>query len=85
MVSPHPFFDKLRRLWRFLLFKEDNPKHFVLKDISPFTCVITFFVAFISGILGFVALAHLNILGFVTYYVIVAVIWLELLHILCDR
>lgn len=70
---------------KFILFKEDFPKHRIIENLSPLHAIIAFYLSLFIGSFGCIVLAHANFLGFIAYYVIVAVMMLEVLHYLCDR
>jgi len=70
---------------KFILFKEAFPKHRVIENISPLHAVLVFYVCLFIALLGFMVLAYATFLGFLAYYVIVAIATIEALHCLCDR
>jgi len=70
---------------KFALFKEDFPKHHIIEHISPLHAVLVSYLSFFLGLFGFVFLAYTTFLGFIAYYIIVAVVTLQVLHYLCDR
>lgn len=70
---------------RFLLFREDFPKHRVIEEITPWHAILVFYVSLFVGLLGFMVLAYATFFGFVAYYVAVAIGILEIMHWLCDR
>ena len=70
---------------RFLLFREDFPKHRVVEEITPWHAILVFYVSLFVGLLGFMVLAYASFFGFVAYYVAVAIGVLEVMHWLCDR
>ena len=76
---------KLRNTLKFLLFKEDKPKHRVMKNLNPGLIVLIPFLCLLLGFSGLVVWVKTTFLGFLAYYVIVAVTTLEILHCLYDR
>jgi len=70
---------------KFILFKEDKPKHRVFENLSPLHALAAFYLSLFLGAFGFVVFVHTSIIGFVAYYVVVAIAVLEALHYLCDR
>lgn len=76
----------LKRLVKFLLFREDHPKHFVWADFQPIhlALVLPFAVAPSVGLViaGF---KFGGILGFFACHVLASVLPLEILHCIFDR
>ena len=70
---------------KFVLFREDFPKHRVIEKITPWHAILVFYVSLFVGLLGFMVLAYASFVGFVAYYVAVAIGTLEAMHWLCDR
>ena len=69
---------------KFLLFQEDNPKHRVIHDLSPWHVLIAF-LALPLAFWGMTIWGELGFLGFLGYYVVVALVLLEIVHVLCAR
>jgi len=70
---------------KFVLFREDFPKHRVIENITPLHAIGVFYICLFAGILGFMVLAYATFLGFIFYYAIVGVAMLEILHHLYDK
>jgi hypothetical protein len=70
---------------RFVLFIEKMPRHRVMEDINiPFLALLSI-VCFAAGLAGFVIWENYTFFGFLSYYVGVLFVLLELLHCLFDR
>jgi len=70
---------------KFMLFREEFPKHRVIEKITPWHAILVFYVSLFVGLLGFMVLAYATFVGFMAYYAAVAVGALEVMHYLCDR
>ncbi|MEM3458504.1 MAG: hypothetical protein QXN36_02615 [Candidatus Bathyarchaeia archaeon] len=70
---------------RFMLFREDFPKHRVVERISPLHAIVVFYVCLFAGLLGLFVFAYATFLGFIAYYVTVGVAALEILHCMYDK
>lgn len=77
---------RLVNLLKFLLFREDNPKHNIWQDFSPldlallFTFEIPLSIAFV--IYGFV---FFGVIGFFVAYITFALLAIEIPHCIFDR
>jgi hypothetical protein len=71
---------------KFLLFKEDNPKHFVWKDFEPLHLALILPLLIVPSI-GFIVLGYLSfkVIGFVASYIIATLLPLEVFHWIFDR
>ena len=86
-LKPKRLLDKfLNNYWvKFVLFKEDNPVHRVIKNLNAFHVVIIVFLAYcVSGTVGFVVFAAHGFFGFLCYYVFLIVAGMEVVHFICD-
>jgi hypothetical protein len=75
---------KLKQIFKFLLFLEDNPKHKVLEPHSWMAVAIVY----ASWFLAFVSFAYLLPYGFIALIlgiVTVPIVLVETLHVLYDR
>ena len=70
---------------KFILFREDFPKHRVIENITPLYVIMVFYACLFAGFLGFMVLAYATFLGFIVYYATVSVAVLEILHHLYDK
>lgn len=87
MVALSLFLLRLKRLFKFMLFLEDNPKHKVLETVSASVSLILFvsvspwFIAYTA----FHIFAMFGVLPVITFLLGCNVCWLEILHFTCDR
>lgn len=70
---------------KFVLFREDFPKHRVIENITPLHALLIFYLCLFTGLFGLLVLAYATFIGFIVYYGTVAVATLEVLHYLCDK
>jgi len=70
---------------KFVMFKEDFPRHRVIENISPLHAITIFYLCLFAGLLGFIVLAYATFLGFMVYYATIGIVVLEILHYLCDK
>jgi len=70
---------------KFILFREDFPKHRVIENISPLHAIVVFYPCLFAGLLGFIVLVYATFLGFMVYYATIGIVVLEILHYLCDK
>jgi len=69
---------------RFILFREDDPKHLVLEDLSPLDCLLVFYICMFAGSFGVYTLCMFGVLAFLAYFICLTFVTLEVLHFFCD-
>ena len=77
---------KLRKLLKFLLFKEDEPKHGIWTDFNPvhLALVLPFSIA---PAVGLACIGYLigGVIGFFAAYIVASVLVIEIPHCIFDR
>ena len=72
-------------LLRFLAFRESKPQHGIIRKISSWWLILLAYTPILGGYLIFRYIFPYGLVATIAVLVGISIVWLEILHVLCDR